>query len=64
MRFVDLQRYSTRQRTKMRIGGVVGEMVLEGVDERAYRLFRVAEILGVGKLGTFGLGKIKVEDLG
>jgi len=48
----------------MRIGGVVGEMVLEGVDERAYRLFRVAEILGVGKLGTFGLGKIKVEDLG
>ncbi len=63
LRFLDLQRYSNRQRTKMKIGGVVGEMVLEGVDETAYRLFRAAEVLGAGKLGTFGLGKVVVEDL-
>jgi len=63
VRFLDLTRYSNRQKTKMKIGGVVGEMELEGVSEDIYRLLKVGEVVGVGKLGTFGLGKIEVEEM-
>ncbi len=63
LRFLDLTRYSNRQKTKMRIGGLLGEMELQGVNEDVYRLLKAGEIVGVGKLGTFGLGKIEVEDL-
>jgi len=62
-RYHDITRYSNRQKTKMRIGGVMGSMVLKNVTPYAYRLLKLGEIVGVGKLGTFGLGKIKVEDL-
>ena len=60
---VDFTRYSNRQKTKMKIGGIVGEMVVEDLAPQTYELLKFGEIVGVGKLGTFGLGKIVVEDL-
>ncbi len=63
LHFIDFTRYSNRQKTKMKIGGLVGEMVVKNLSPIAYRLLRYGEISGVGKLGTFGLGKIEVEDL-
>jgi CRISPR/Cas system endoribonuclease Cas6 (RAMP superfamily) len=47
----------------MKIGGIVGELVVKNLSPLSYRLLRYGEISGVGKLSTFGLGKIKVEDL-
>ena len=60
---IDFTRYSNRQKTKMKIGGIIGEMVVEGLSPQTYEMLRFGEIAGVGKLGTFGLGKIVVKDL-
>lgn len=60
-RWVDLRRYSTRQRTDMRIGGAVGTVTYEGPDFGAFcRLLAFGEWLGVGKLTSMGLGRMEV----
>ncbi|QCT95328.1 CRISPR system precrRNA processing endoribonuclease RAMP protein Cas6 [Caminibacter mediatlanticus TB-2] len=61
LKFIDYGRYSNRQKTKMKLGGVVGEMKLK-VDENSYKLFKLGEIIGVGKQVTFGLGNMRVID--
>ena len=63
IRFRDLTRYSNRQKTKMRVGGIVGEIGYKNLDKESYKLLKLGEIIGVGKQTVFGLGKIKVEDL-
>ncbi len=60
---VDVGRYSNRQKTKMQIGGIMGEVILNNLTPQTYRLLQYGQISGIGKLNTFGLGKIKVEDL-
>ncbi|MEF3191402.1 MAG: CRISPR system precrRNA processing endoribonuclease RAMP protein Cas6 [Campylobacterales bacterium] len=60
--FVELSRYSNRQQTKMFLGGVVGRLVYEGVDENSLMLLRLGEIIGVGKSTVFGLGQILVKE--
>ncbi len=62
LKFLDLSRYSNRQKTKLKIGGLVGEMQMKDIDEKSYKLLKLGEIIGVGKQTVFGLGKIKVED--
>jgi hypothetical protein len=59
--FLDFTRKSNRQKTKMKLGGIIGFMDLE-VDENSYKFLKLGEIIGVGKQVTFGLGNIKVYD--
>lgn len=61
LRFVDLSRYSNRQKTKMQFGGLTGEMIFDEVDEQTYQLLKIAELIGVGKQTVFGLGEIKIN---
>ena len=61
--FQDLTRRSDKQKTKMNMGGLMGEMILKDVDAEVYKLLKIGEITGVGKSTVFGLGKIKVEDI-
>lgn len=61
-RFLDLGRYSRRQETKLKIGGIVGEMGYSGVDERSCKLLRLGELIGVGKQTVFGMGKIALKE--
>jgi len=61
--FVDFARYSNRQRTKMKLGGLMGEMVVEGVDRESFNLLALGELIGVGKQTTFGLGRIELIPL-
>jgi len=61
--FIDFARYSNRQQTKMRLGGVMGEIELTNLDLESYRLLKLGEIIGVGKQVTFGLGKIGVKEI-
>ncbi len=62
LKFVDISRYSNRQQTKLKIGGLMGEMQIKDIDEKSYKLLKLGEIIGVGKQTVFGLGKIEVED--
>ncbi len=61
--FEDQTRLSNRQKTKLQIGGIVGHIVYDTIDEKSYQLLKLGEIIGVGKQTAFGLGKIAVEDL-
>ncbi|MGE3614036.1 MAG: CRISPR system precrRNA processing endoribonuclease RAMP protein Cas6 [Sulfurimonas sp.] len=60
--FLDLARYSSRQESKLGIGGIMGEIGYSGVDEESRRILRLGELIGVGKQTVFGLGKIKIEE--
>jgi hypothetical protein len=60
-RWVDLSRYSARQRTRLRIGGAVGTLTYEGDGVAAFaRLLAFGEWMGVGKLTSMGLGRLEV----
>lgn len=59
-RWLDLPRYSNRQRSRMTFGGIVGEWVLEGPLTALTPALQLAEIVHVGKAATFGLGKIEM----
>lgn len=58
--WVDLHRYSGRQRRRHPMGGLVGEVVLRGELEPLLPTLRAAEELHVGKGTSFGLGRVRV----
>ncbi len=59
--WVDYQHYSARQRTRMFLGGIIGELELVG-DFSAYDLdlFSFCELFQAGKNTSFGFGKLSV----
>ena len=60
LQYKTLVRKSNRQKTNMNMDGVVGEMVLSGVDAKSYELLKLGEVIGVGKQTVMGLGKIEI----
>jgi len=63
LKFLDISRYSNRQKSKLKIGGLVGEIEIKDIDKEGYKLLKLGEIIAVGKQSVFGLGKIEIEDL-
>lgn len=64
LKFQELIRKSNKQNRKMNLGGLMGEMVISNVSKEVYDLLKIGEVIGVGKSTVFGLGKIRVEDIG
>jgi len=64
LRYQEITRRSNKQDTLMNLGGIMGEMVISNVSREVYNLLKTGEIIGVGKSTVFGLGKIKIEDIG
>jgi len=60
VRWVDWERYSSRQKTRMRLGGIVGSITYRGDFRKYLPLLRLGEHIHVGKAATFGLGKYRV----
>ena len=60
LRWVDWERYSTRQQTKMKFGGLIGEITYRGDFKKYLPLLRIGEHIHVGKATTFGLGKYRI----
>ena len=60
--FKDLSRYSGRQKSRLKIGGLDARLKIEGIGLEEYRLLRLAELIGVGKQTAFGLGKVEILD--
>ncbi len=58
----DLERYSSRQKVRMRLGGLLGkiEVVFKSYSKSIYQLLKIGEFIHVGKNTTFGLGKIEI----
>jgi CRISPR-associated endoribonuclease Cas6 len=60
LRWYDWERYSTRQETRMKLGGVVGEITYEGDITAFMPYLKAGEILHIGKGTSFGLGKYQI----
>jgi hypothetical protein len=63
MRWVDWERYSSRQEGKLNMGGVVGLAVYEGDLAEFVPLLRLGELVHVGKGAVFGMGKYELTIL-
>lgn len=61
--FIDIDRYSNRQQTKMKFGGVIGEIEVKNLTQDEFTLLKLGEILGAGKSTVFGLGKMVIEPI-
>lgn len=57
----DWERYSARQDTRMKMGGVVGTVTYSGNIAPFLPFLRAGQILHVGKGTSFGLGKYQIE---
>jgi len=57
----DWERYSHRQKQKIKLGGFVGEITYRGVLKPFLPYLKAAEVLHIGKGTTFGLGKFRIE---
>jgi len=64
LRWIDYSYFSARQRTEMKIGGVIGKIFIEDVlSDFEVSLLKFAELFHVGKNVSFGFGKIKFAEL-
>ena len=59
----DWHRYSSRQKQKMALGGVMGEWQFSNLSENWQKLIYLGQWLHCGKNATFGLGKYKITNL-
>lgn len=60
LRWFDWQRYSNRQETRMKMGGLLGEIIFKG-DFKPFMPFLIlGEYIHLGKGTSFGLGKYKI----
>lgn len=60
LRWFDWERYSSRQDTRMRLGGLIGEVTYEGDITPFIPFLKAGEILHIGKATTFGLGRYEI----
>lgn len=58
----DWERYSLRQQRRMKLGGLMGEITLNGKVSQYEHLLRLGEYLHVGKGTGFGLGKYRIVE--
>ena len=58
----DWERYSNRQKTRMKMGGFMGEITYEGKLEEFWSYIKLGEYVHVGKGSGFGLGRYRIED--
>lgn len=61
LRWVDWERYSTRQKARMKFGGWIGDVTYKGDLQKFLPLLRLGEHIHVGKATTFGLGKYRMR---
>ena len=61
LRWVDWERFSSKQKTKMKFGGFRGKITYTGNLEKFLPLLLLGSHLHIGKSTTFGLGKYCIE---
>ena len=59
----DWQRYSFRQKRKMKFGGLLGNITYRGNLNKYLPLIKLGEYIHIGKAVTFGLGKYKILNI-
>lgn len=62
LRFFDWNRYSNRQKTKMKMGGFTGSLTLSGIPEAVVPFLFAGSLLGIGKHTMFGMGHYVITE--
>ena len=62
LKWVDWERYSSRQNARMALGGFLGIVTFDGDLEPFAPFLRLGEVVHVGKGTAFGLGKYTIAD--
>lgn len=62
-RWQDIDRYSCRQQTAMKMGGIVGTAAYEGELAEFLPLLRYCEVAHLGKQSSFGYGRICLDSV-
>jgi hypothetical protein len=60
LRWYDLERYSTRQGSRMKLGGFIGRISFSGDLNPFWHYLRLGKLVHVGKGSSFGLGKYEI----
>ena len=60
-KWTDWERYSTRQKQRMKLGGITGNVSFKGDIKPFFPLILLGEYAHLGKNTTFGLGKYKLS---
>lgn len=60
LKWIDWERYSSRQDTRMKLGGFVGKITYEGDFKQFLPLLLVGQYTHIGKNCTFGLGRYEI----
>ena len=61
LRWYDWERYSRRQDTRMKLGGVLGEIAFEGGLTEFMPFFTLGQWTNLGKGTSFGLGRYEIK---
>jgi hypothetical protein len=61
LRWHDWERYSSRQKNKMSLGGFLGTISFEGDFSEFFRLLCLGELVHLGKAASFGLGRYRIS---
>jgi hypothetical protein len=61
LEWYEWKRYSSTQKTKLKMGGFVGNIAFRGNIKPFMLLIKAGEILHIGKGTTFGLGKYEIK---
>ena len=59
--FVQVERYSSRQNSRMTLKGIKGTIQLDRVDDALLPLLLAGELIHIGKNTSFGFGRFRVE---
>ncbi|QGG48981.1 CRISPR system precrRNA processing endoribonuclease RAMP protein Cas6 [Heliorestis convoluta] len=62
--WTDWERYSSRQNAKMKLGGLMGYLILEGESDWIEELLPIllwGQLIHLGKATSFGLGDLEIE---
>lgn len=63
LHWFDWSRYSSRQRTKIALGGIMGSFILYGNLTKLYPYLVMGEYFHVGKSTVLGMGKYRIEHI-
>ena len=62
-KFIDQTRLSNKQKTKLQMGGIIGNLIYDDIDKESLKYLSLGEVIGLGKQTVFGMGKIKIKQL-
>lgn len=62
LRWAEPERFSTRQKVRMKLGGMRGEILYQGEIEPFLPLLRLGELVHAGKGTSFGLGEFSIVE--